>query len=248
LDENDQEKVEELCALVHGDLDPKAFPHPEHVRFAYEMLGRHSFAETVWLFSSGLRKLAAKSGRPDLYHDTITVAFLALVGERRATSPETDWPRFIAANRDLLDKNCLGRWYDRARLSSVLARKNFILPAEPLLERMAQESFGRVTRTVSLHVALYAGLIIAASAITIWTSWRRETGVVSLALVEILGTILFLITRLRTVGLGLLLMVFSVATSVELLSGTLPIRFLLYGAYALLLWRLMGLLRGIRIK
>jgi hypothetical protein len=113
---------------------------------------------------------------------------------------------------------------------------------------MAQESFGRVTRTVTLHIALYTGLIIAASAITIWTSWRRETGVVSLALVEILGTILFLITRLRTVGLGLLLMVFSVATSVELLSGTLPIRFLLYGAYALLLWRLMGLLRGIRTK
>jgi hypothetical protein len=243
MDKNDRETVEELCALVHGDLDPKAFPHPEHVRFAYEMLGRHSFAETVWLFSSGLRKLAAKSGRPDLYHDTITVAFLALVGERRAISPETDWPRFIAANRDLLDKNCLGRWYDRARLSSDLARKNFILPAEPRLERMAQESFGRAASNVSMHIALYTGLIIAASAITIWTSWRGETGMVALASVEILGAVLFLVKRLRTVGLGLLLIVFSVATSMELLSGTLPIRFLLYGTYALLLWRLTGLLQ-----
>jgi hypothetical protein len=248
MDKNERQTVEELRALVHGNLDLKAFPHPEHVRFAYEMLGRHSFAETVWLFSSGLRKLAAKSGRSDLYHDTITVAFLALVGERRATSPEAEWPGFIAANRDLLDKNCLGRWYDSARLSSDLARKNFILPAEPDLEPLAQESFGRAASTVSLHVALYTGLIIAASAITIWTSWRREMGVVSLALIEILAAILFLVRRLRTVGLGLLLIVFSVATSMERLSGILPIRFLLYGTYALLLWRLTGLLQGIRIK
>jgi hypothetical protein len=68
---------EELARLLAGELDPKQFPHREHLRLAYEMLARHPFAETVSLFSTALRKLAAKGGRPELYHDTITVAFLA---------------------------------------------------------------------------------------------------------------------------------------------------------------------------
>jgi hypothetical protein len=40
----------ELMNLVAGELDPKKFPHPEHLRFAYEMLARHPFAEPVALF------------------------------------------------------------------------------------------------------------------------------------------------------------------------------------------------------
>ena len=78
--------------------------------------------------SAGLKKLAANGGRPEVYHDTITVAFLALVAERRALSGQTNWAGFIAAHQDLLDKNCLERWYDRARLRSEIARKSFILP------------------------------------------------------------------------------------------------------------------------
>ena len=48
------------------------------------MLGRYPFGEAVTRFSRGLRLLAAKAGRPEIYHETITVAFLALIGERRA--------------------------------------------------------------------------------------------------------------------------------------------------------------------
>src|SRR5437868_14398101 len=102
----------ELSRLIDGDIDPKKFPHSEHLRFAYEMLARHSFAETVSLFSAGLKKLAAKSGRPELYHDTITIAYLSLVAERRAQSQARDWTAFIAEHGDLLEKSCLERWYE----------------------------------------------------------------------------------------------------------------------------------------
>jgi len=75
---------EELLALEMGRLDPARFPHPEHVRLGYEMLGRYSFGEALTRFSRGLKLLTAKAGRPEVYHETVTVAFLALINERRA--------------------------------------------------------------------------------------------------------------------------------------------------------------------
>jgi hypothetical protein len=120
---------DELRALETGTLDPALFPHPEHVRLAYEMLGRHSFGEAVTRFSHGVRLLAAKAGRPGVYHETITVAFLAVIGERRARAKVSCWNEFKANNRDLLDKRCLDRWYDADFLRSDLARQTFCLPS-----------------------------------------------------------------------------------------------------------------------
>ena len=119
---------EELVALETGALDPAGFPHAEHVRLGYEMLERHAFSEAVARFARGLRLLAAKAGRPEIYHETITVAFLAVIGERRGRVTHEDWSDFKAKNADLLDKRCLERWYDADRLRSDLARKTFCLP------------------------------------------------------------------------------------------------------------------------
>ena len=88
--------ADELTALETGALDPRAFPHPEHVRLAYEMLERYPFGEAITRFSRGLKLLAAKAGRPEVYHETITVAFLAVIGERRAREACKDWPEFKA--------------------------------------------------------------------------------------------------------------------------------------------------------
>src|ERR1700675_4721405 len=118
---------DELLALETGALDPARFPNPEHVRLAYEMLGRHPFGEAVTRFSRGLRLLAAKGGRPEVYHETITVAFLALIGERRAQSKHDSWREFKATNADLLDKRCLEHWYHAEQLESDLARQTFCL-------------------------------------------------------------------------------------------------------------------------
>lgn len=118
----------ELIALETGGLDPRAFPHPEHVRFAYGMLERYPFGEAVSRFSRGVKLLAAKAGRPEIYHETITVAFLALIGERRARAECEDWSEFKANNSDLFDKRCLEKWYGAEQLGSDLARRTFCLP------------------------------------------------------------------------------------------------------------------------
>ncbi len=119
---------DELFALETGTLDPSRFPHSEHLRLGYEMLGRYSFGEAVTRFSHGLRRLTAKAGRPEVYHETMTVAFLALIGERRARGRYGTWDDFRENNADLLQKGCLERWYDAEQLSSDLARRTFCLP------------------------------------------------------------------------------------------------------------------------
>jgi hypothetical protein len=118
----------ELRALETGALDPASFPHREHVRLGFEMLGRYSFSEALARFSRGLKLIAAKAGRPEVYHETITVAFLALIGERRAQREEDSWNDFKAKNCDLLEKRCLEKWYDAEQLRSDLARRTFCLP------------------------------------------------------------------------------------------------------------------------
>jgi hypothetical protein len=119
---------EELRALETGTLDPTAFPHSDHVRLAYGMLERYSFGEAVARFSRGVKLLAAKAGRPEMYHETITVAFLAVIGERRARAPSDSWTQFKAGNSDLFDKRCLTKWYGAEQLRSDLARRTFCLP------------------------------------------------------------------------------------------------------------------------
>jgi hypothetical protein len=119
---------QELEALETGELDPARFPHPEHLRLGYEMLCRYSFGEAVVRISRGLKLLAVKAGHPQVYHETITVAFLALINERRDRTGAQSWAEFEANNGDLFDKRCLERWYRPEQLASDLARRTFCLP------------------------------------------------------------------------------------------------------------------------
>jgi hypothetical protein len=119
---------EELRAFETGALDPAQFPHSEHLRLGYEMLGRYSFGEAISRFSRGLKLLTAKAGKPQLYHETITVAFLALINERRMRSGAENWREFKANNEDIFDKRCLEKWYGAEQLRSDLARRAFCLP------------------------------------------------------------------------------------------------------------------------
>ena len=121
--------AEELRALETGALDLAKFPHSEHVRLGYEMLGRHGFGDAVARFARGLKLLAAKAGKPEVYHETITVAFLAVINERRSRGASRGWREFEGANPDLFDKRCLEKWYGAEQLSSDLARRTFCLPS-----------------------------------------------------------------------------------------------------------------------
>ena len=119
---------DDLRRFARGEADPADFPHREHVRMAYEMLRRHTFAETVLHFSNAVSAMAARAGKAEAFHQTITVAFLSLIAERMETQPRSDFAVFASVNNDLFDKTTLARWYRPERLAMPEARRIFLLP------------------------------------------------------------------------------------------------------------------------
>jgi hypothetical protein len=117
-----------VVAFEGGLLDPAGFGHAEHLRVAFEMTGRYGFDEALSRYIAGLRRLSARAGQPDKCHLTITVAFLALVSERRALAPDRSWSQFAQANGDLFERRVLERWYPPQVLASDIARRTFVLP------------------------------------------------------------------------------------------------------------------------
>lgn len=121
-----------LTDFEAGRIDPANFPHRAHLQVGFELLRRHPFPEALLHLARGLRGLAARAGRPELYHETITAAFLALIAERRECGSAADeWETFIAQYEDLLGQEALAKFYPPKRLRSEVARRTFILPAFP---------------------------------------------------------------------------------------------------------------------
>ena len=134
----------DLGRFLRAEIDPATFPHREHVRMAFEMLKRHDFPETVLHFSRTLRAMAEKVGRPEAFHQTITIAFLSLIAERLEAGGAEDFAAFAQANPDLLDKALLARWYRPERLASAAARRTFLLPdAAPDRARLPEAATAR---------------------------------------------------------------------------------------------------------
>lgn len=124
----DQELIERFES---GTLPNECFHHREHVRAAFLYLAEYPVLEALLAFSNALRKFAEAHGKPRLYHETITWAYVFLINERRARAgKKQSWDEFASNNPDLLDwKNgILTRYYRPETLASDLARAAFIFP------------------------------------------------------------------------------------------------------------------------
>jgi hypothetical protein len=125
---NDSEWMEafESCALPND-----SFHHADHVKMAFLYLQKYKPLEALGHFSSALTRFATAHGKPNLYNETITWAFLLLIRERiaRTNSPQT-WSEFSATNTDLLrwDDNILEKYYRPETLTSELAKNVFLFP------------------------------------------------------------------------------------------------------------------------
>jgi hypothetical protein len=120
-----------------GRIDPALFRHREHVRVSYELLERLPFPEALLHLARGLRRLAATAGKPEIYHETITAGFLALIAERRLRHSYADWEDFATRNPDLFCKELLEQFYEPAELKSPLLRQTFVLPRRRTIETEA---------------------------------------------------------------------------------------------------------------
>jgi hypothetical protein len=119
--------AELLADFADGSLEP--FHHLDHVRVAWLYLQREPLLRASERFSSDLRRFAAAKGKPGLYHETVTLAFLFLIRERMPAEPEP-FEDFAARNPDLLSwkPSALERYYKPETLESERARHSFLLP------------------------------------------------------------------------------------------------------------------------
>ena len=117
-----------LDGFENATLAPGTFHHEEHVRVAWLYFQRHEPAEAVARFSRGIRRLVTALGAADKYHETITGAYLLLIGERFEAGES--WEAFAARSPDLLDSSgaILRRYYSAELLASDRARARFVLP------------------------------------------------------------------------------------------------------------------------
>ena len=94
-------------------------------------LQRSPVLETLARFSANLKRFATANGKPNLYHETITWAYVFLINERiKRNGSCQSWEAFAAANADLLDwkNSVLKSFYREETLRSDLARATFLFP------------------------------------------------------------------------------------------------------------------------
>ena len=114
-----------------GEVPPQGFHHHEHVRVAWYCLRQHALPDALARFSAALRRFADARGKPGLYHETITTAYVLLINERLdGRARELPWDLFAAENADLLcwQPSILARYYEASTLASDRARRTFVLP------------------------------------------------------------------------------------------------------------------------
>ena len=112
-------------------LSGKEFHHREHVRVAWLYLRSHPVVETLGKFSAGLKRFAAANGKPNLYHETITWAYVFLIHERmQRQQGQQSWSDFVDKNADLFDwkNSILKSYYRDETLKSEIARRTFVFP------------------------------------------------------------------------------------------------------------------------
>jgi len=120
-----------------GEVPSSGFHHEQHLRVAWNYVSRYPFPEALERFRSGLKRFALAQGKPDLYHETITIAYLRLINERVDGATAREWSDFAAENPDLLQwkPSILDRYYSREILSSDRAKQIFVEPDRERLKK-----------------------------------------------------------------------------------------------------------------
>ena len=120
-----------ITSFENCTLENRLFRHADHVRMAFLYLSRYPALQALERFSTSLARFAAANGKPDLYNETVTWAFMLLIRERMARGgQERSWPQFAANNPDLMSwkDSILNKYYRDETLNSELAKRTFVFP------------------------------------------------------------------------------------------------------------------------
>jgi hypothetical protein len=123
-----EEDAQFLAALEAATLPPDQFNHAAHVRAGYLYLREAAFPQATATMCSAIKRYSRAIGKPGRYHETITVAFMALINAcLRRDGDRGGWEQFRGANPQLFQPDALLAYYPREVLDSTEARSAFTL-------------------------------------------------------------------------------------------------------------------------
>jgi hypothetical protein len=130
LEERQMNEEALIQALESGEIPPGGLPHADHVRLAWYCLRQQPLLTALSRVRHVLQCAAAAAGRPERYHETVTVGFVLLIAERLAGARELSWDVFAVRNPDLLawTPSLLARFYTEETLASERSRTVFVMP------------------------------------------------------------------------------------------------------------------------
>src|SRR5438874_8758115 len=119
--------VELTRALERGEL--KDFHHASHLHVAWVYLTESSSVQqAAKKMRNTLRRFAASAGKPEKYHETITLFWVHLLGQAHATGSAKTLEELVQANPQLLEKRFPLAYYSAERLFSDYARSTWVEP------------------------------------------------------------------------------------------------------------------------
>lgn len=116
--------AEFLHAVESLQLPLDQFRHADHLRLAWIELHRVPFDRAVDSVRAKIRHFAAHHQKSHIYHETITIAWVALL----ATHSERTFEEFLGANSHRLNAGLLHNFWSPESLSSESAREAWLAP------------------------------------------------------------------------------------------------------------------------
>ncbi len=108
--------------------DGGLFGHRQHVNLTWLAVRRYGTPAAIGLVSEGIRRTARYAGAPQKYHETVSRAWVELIGHHAGEGSESDFAVFASQHAALLDKRLLVRFYRPATLASEQARSGWVEP------------------------------------------------------------------------------------------------------------------------
>ncbi len=121
--------VELTRALERGEIANEDFHHVSHLHVAWVYLAESSSVrQAANKMRDTLRRFAATAGKPQKYHETITLFWVHLLSRAHAASGGERLEEIVHANPQLLEKNFPLAYYSAERLFSDGARTSWVEP------------------------------------------------------------------------------------------------------------------------
>ena len=121
--------VELTRAIERGEIANEEFRHASHLHVAWVYLAESSSVQQAAnKMRETLRRFAAAAGKPQKYHETITLFWVHLLARARAVGRAERLEELVYANPQLLEKNFPLGYYSAERLFSDEARVSWMEP------------------------------------------------------------------------------------------------------------------------